>query len=507
MPKTSTPPIDRPSASESVGQAATHGVAWMMALSIGQRLIGVASQILLARLLVPEDFGLIGLALSVTAVIGALTGFGLDEVLVQRHRTVQAWSGSAFALALGVSALGSLLILVAAPIAARAYQAPELLPMLAILALAPPAGALSTVSAAVLRIRMRFRLLAALAGGEVLFVSLATVALAWAGLGAFSFVVPMPLAGLLRGLVYWRFAPVRLSRVRLRQVRSLVARGLSVLGQRLVTTLIPQSQFVVLGLLTSPTIVGLYYFAQRLAIQPLNLLAGNISTILFPVLSGFRSDAAKQRQILLRLMEGLNYVVMPACFLLAALAEYIVEPVFGAKWRPAIPLLALLSVGVALDAAAWQVGAYLNARGQFRRTFLYTLAIAPIFLVLLGLGALTGTAVGVAVGVAAYYILCSPLFSYLALRTDDVSLWEVIKLYARPALLSGACIGLSALVAHAPIWGDSALLRAAVICGLAAVTYLPLLRLAAPEVYGELKARVFGLLASRPAAASPGSAP
>ena len=479
----------------------------MLVLSVAQRILSFVSQILLARLLAPDDFGLIGLALTVTAVVGAVTGFGLEDVLVQRHHRVQAWSGSAFALSLGVSVASGLLILVAAPIAAKAYHAEALLPMLAILALTPTMGALSTVPAAVLRIRMRFRLLAVLLAGEVVVVSLATVVLAWSGFGAFSFVVPLPLVALLRALVYWRAAPVRLGPISLRQAKGLLSRGLSVLGHRLVTTVVAQSQFMVLGLLTTPAVVGLYYFAQRLSIQPLNLLAGNISVILFPVLSGIRSDAGRQRQILLRLMEALNYMVMPACFLLAALAEYIVPPIFGAKWKEAIPLLSLLSIGAAFDAAAWQVGAYLNARGDFRRTFLYTLAVAPFFLLLLAAGALTGSATGVALGVAAYYVLGSPLFSYLALRSHNVSAWDVIKLYGRPALVSGGCIALAAVAGRAPLWGESVLLRVLVVCTVAAVAYPPLLRLAAPSVYGELKSRLLDRLASRLAARAPGTAP
>ena len=99
--------------------------------------------------------------------------------------------------------------------------------------------------------------------------------------------------------------------------------------------------------------VGAYFFAFRLAIQPVQLLAGNLSNVLFPILAQLRGDPARQGEAALKASRVLSYVVMPYCFLQAAVAKPLLTLVFADKWLAAIPLMQILSIGLAFDAVSW----------------------------------------------------------------------------------------------------------------------------------------------------------
>src|SRR5947209_8355060 len=146
----SKPAEAKPSAG-SLGRAATHGVAWLMVNGLSTRACTFISQILLALLLAPADFGSVGLAYTVTSVANALVDVGVGDVLLQRQRTIRLWSAPAFWINLALSSLGMLLVLVAAPFAAAAYHSNDLVGLVSILATGMPLAALSTIPTVMLR--------------------------------------------------------------------------------------------------------------------------------------------------------------------------------------------------------------------------------------------------------------------------------------------------------------------------------------------------------------------
>lgn len=92
------------------------------------------------------------------------------------------------------------------PVVAAMYHAPRLTGLLAVLALSMPIGALSSVPGMILRARMRFGFLAVYGSLEIVAQSLLTVGFAWCGFGAYSFVLPAPILGVVHALVWWRVA-------------------------------------------------------------------------------------------------------------------------------------------------------------------------------------------------------------------------------------------------------------------------------------------------------------
>ncbi|MGI4800402.1 MAG: oligosaccharide flippase family protein, partial [Janthinobacterium lividum] len=190
----------------ALGQRLLHGLVLMLAQNVVARFCGLFSQLVLAKLLRPEDFGVISLTYTVTTIAATLMNVGLDDVLLQRQRGLRLWAGPAFWISLGLALLAGGLVVLVSPAAAALYHAPRLVGLLAILALSMPIGALSSVPGMILRARMRFGFLAVYGSLEIVAQSLLTVGFAWCGYGAYSFVLPAPILGVVHAAVWWRVA-------------------------------------------------------------------------------------------------------------------------------------------------------------------------------------------------------------------------------------------------------------------------------------------------------------
>ena len=342
-----------------------------------------------------------------------------------------------------------------------------------------------------------------LGAAEVVGVQSLSVAFALAKMGPYSFVLPLPIVALMKTAALWLTTRPKVGRPRLGRMKNVLARGSHLLGTKVVTAAISQGDYFVLGLFASKVEVGAYYFAFRLAVQPLQLLASSVTNVVFPVLAQMGNDRARQRAAALAASRVLAYVAMPCCFLQAALAAPVLQLLAGHKWDAAVPIAQLLSVGLAFDAVAWIAGAVLRARGEFFTTFAYVALSAVAFFTLVVTSAACGSnkAMAVALAVAIYYTAITPFYSVFAFRKLGSSVAEVMDVYLRPALLAGLSVAAGA-AAGVPVSAHP-VERIAVTLAISGVGYLVILRLFANEVLSTIRQFVRSAIARRLATAGP----
>lgn len=485
---------------QSLGQRAFHGLIWSLGQNGAARLLALASQLLLAHFLSSADFGLIGLAYSVQTTVVSLVAFGVDDVILQRTRTMRLWLGAGFIISLSLASAAALLVLVASPFAASLYEAPQLTGLLALMAISMPITAIASVPAILLRAHLRFKFMAAYATAELTAQTVLTVLLAWQGFGAYSFVLPVPLLALVKTVIYWRVAGERIAfhASHLLRWRILTGKGIVTWMSRLCTTAMGQGDYALLGAFTSKVVVGQYYFAYRLAAQPVWILAGNVGQVLLPALSRFRSEPLRQGAAALQAAKLLSFVVMPVAFLQAAVAGPFLTWLFGSKWAASIHIMEVLSIGVALDAVSWIAGSLLAARGEFNAQLRYLAIQLPLFLAFIGCGIYLGQGLGVAIAVAAFYAITQPVYSYLCFRRGGGTVREVAWIYLGPTLGAALATAAGLAASSLPAMAELHWLRILVIGVVTSAVYLAYTAYVAPEVIDQVKGRLLGMI-RRPA--------
>ena len=355
----------------SLREKTTHGVMWVVLLSIATRVIGVVQQLVLVWLLAKKDFGLMGLALTVTAFVNLLANPGIDAVLVQRQRRFHLWATPAFWLGMITGTLGMVVTIAAAPLAARAYEQPALVGLLVVMSLAMPLQTLQIVPKALLQAQLRFGTGVLLAFLTSLSTAVLTVLCAYLGFGAYSFAIPLPISAALVAAITWRVARPPVKRTpHFKYWKYMIGDSLTLAGTRAMLSLVGQGDYIVLGLARFPeAAIGTYVFAFNIALQPFRFISTSVQNVIFPSLSQVTLSREQQIRAMVRASRLLTLVIVPACALTILLAEPLFRIVVPARWLDAIPVLQIISIAVMVSSPSWPALSLLMAQRRYAELF------------------------------------------------------------------------------------------------------------------------------------------
>jgi PST family polysaccharide transporter len=506
-----------PAIAPALGHTAARGAVWMALQSVLSKVAGIAGQLILAWLLAREDFGLVSLAYAWTALPSVIQQIGAREVLVRRGgRGYRHWVNAAFwmMLAFGLLAAGIMVLMsgfagsqylhAAAdrgePAAIATRRAADLRHLILLVAAAAPLTGIANLPVALLERQLRFRFIAASVFAATVGTTLLSILFASPPfrLGAFAMILPLPIAAAGRLVVLlWATRPRLRPTPHLRRWRYIFGGSAWVLVGYLFGTCITQGDFMVLGLIHPPDVGGLYFFAFNLSIQTIVLFALSSYGVLFSTLSRLRTEPERQTAAFLSSARVLALVGVPVCLIQAALADAGVRSLFAAKWYTAIPVIQVLSAGMAIRILAWPSTGFLNASGRFL-TFAMSQGVgAVVFLAAIVTAARSAgpshAPLAVAAAAAAFFTIEGPACFLLACRGRlGRGAWRaVLNVYSRPLLigvLAGGAAWAASAVLPATSRGANVLrLLAGGVAGTA--EFAIVLRWLAPEVLGEMRRR------------------
>jgi O-antigen/teichoic acid export membrane protein len=483
-----------------MGSTAGRGFAWAFSQMVVVKLVTLGGQIILGRYLLSDaEFGQVASTLAVAEFVNILQRAGLREVLIRRYAHYERWATAAFWMALTMGLTAMTVMMVTAPVIVWLWSAPQLLGLILTASIASPFAATSMVASAKLEATFRFRALTTLSVVEVLVGQALTLTLAISGAGPYSLIVPIPVLAAMRCITLWSLArPTIRPRLHLRRWRFLWVEGGLILGGYLAWTVIAQGDYVILrSIERSEEILGAYYFAFLLSSQTVAIASMSVLNVLLPVLSKMSDDVGRQVAAFLRTVRTLAVLTMPLCVLQAVLAEPGVRFIFGTKWMHAVPMLQILSMGMAIRVAAIPAHSMLKAQGRLRTYFAWLVAYAALFCVLVFIGTKLYGAAGTALGVAAAIAIAETAAIYLCIRPAGLGARAALGVFAAP-LMTSLAAGLVAapfnllpasLPARDPIVLIAAMAVAAPVC-------LVLSHLLSPAEVGEIRA-LFGALRRR----------
>jgi PST family polysaccharide transporter len=439
-----------PLGSPSIGQQAARGAAWLMAQSVADRLLNLLSQIVLARLLVPEQFTHVALVYTITTFATLVQQAGLSQVLVQRHGKLRVWENAVFWMSLTIGLCAGVFTAIAAPVAAWFYHDPALLALILIASLSMPINALATVPDASLRGHMKFKALSAIALAFTLTTVALSIALAALGFGASAIIIPQVVGTAIRvALLWWVERPRTRRSPQLRRWKYLISDSARlVLTQFALMSTYQGGQGVLGRLYPQAPPAGVYLFSWNVSDQPLRLLVNNLAGVLFPALRTMQDDPARQVAAYLRATRLLLIIGLPVCFLQAVLADPVIRLVFRERWVAAIPVMSAISIGMSARLVFGPSESMFLAQ---RRTGTYlalsiAYAIAFFSLVIPGarLGGIEHGAAGAAIAAGIVLTVLGPISMRLAIAPAGGRWRDVARVYAAPIAASA--------IAFAPAW-------------------------------------------------------
>lgn len=301
--------------------------------------------VVLARLLAPEDFGIIALLSFFTALSIAFAQSGLTMGLVQRQDTTREEESAVFWWNLGLASAFAALLVAAGPAIAAFYGHPILAPLMWVAAAQVVLSALGAIQGALLTRKLQFDQLTKVGIASSLVSGAAGIGIALAGGGIWALGAQLVAAAAVQSAGLWMVSPWRPSLHReFRSIRRIFNFGTWVSIGLLLEVLYTQGSSLLIGKLYGVRDLGFYNRAMSTQLLPSNILAQIVSRIALPLFAA-RTEEPEALKRGLRMAIGLAMMLnLPAMTALAILSPEVVVVLFGAKWLPAAPILSILAV-------------------------------------------------------------------------------------------------------------------------------------------------------------------
>ena len=341
-------------------------------------LVRLGSLVVLARLLRPEDFGLVGMVTAFTGVLNLFRDFGLSSAAIQRGNVTPAQSSTLFWINILVGLALGLLTLAIAPAIAIFYHEPRLLGVTAVVATAFVFNAAGVQHSVLLQRELRFTALAVINTIGLVLATVLAVAGAAVGFGYWALVIMtigLPLFTTIGCWLTTAWVPGRPRR--LVGIRSMLNFGGTVTLNGLVYYLASNADKVLLGRVWGVDALGVYGRAYQLINIPTDNLNSAAGEVAFSALSRLQADPSRLRNYFLKGYSLILAATLPVTMACAIFADDVVAVLLGPKWSAVAPIFRALAPTILVFAIVNPLGWLLTSLGLVRRGLNMALVVAP----------------------------------------------------------------------------------------------------------------------------------
>jgi PST family polysaccharide transporter len=430
-------------ATPPLGRRAARGAAWIACAFGATQLIAITSNVLLARVLSPQDFGLVAMANLLLAFVGPFHDSGLSPAFVARRDAIRE-SAATIAWSTPVSGFGvAAVAMLAAPLAGALFARPDVVPVMRVLALAFLLNGLAVAPLAVISRELAFRAKATVAIAAALTEGTFGIVLALRGAGYWSLVGAQLAGAAMTGVAAWWLAPWKpLGRFVWARFREMARFGRHMVAGNLFGLLGSYLDNIVVGRWLGAEALGVYGTAfrwGRLSPQALGTIANQVA---FPSYVAVREEPARLRAAYLRVLRTVTTLALPASLGLVVVAPVLVATLYPPRWAGMVTPLQIFAIFGLVNALVATTGDVFKATG--RPGWIPGLAIVHLPSLATSLWFLTtyGPA-GAASGLLLATVISGSVALAAAFRLLGVSVRELAGTLAPPA---GAALLMAAAV-------------------------------------------------------------
>lgn len=400
--------------------------------------ISTAATIVVARLLTPQDYGLVGMVLVLIGFLGLFQYLGLPAATVKWAELNHAQVSTLFWLNVGLSTAIMFAVLACAPLIARFYKEPRLIGIAAGYALVIFLTGLSIQHLAILQRQMRFIALSIIDIAAVAIGLAVTIFAAWRGAGYWALVINQLVFSSLTSVGAWwacRWRPGLPSRNS--GVRSILTFGGNLTGYHVTTIFTLYTDNALIGKFWGAYQLGIYSRAYQMLLMPIGQIITPLATVAVPTLSRLADAPERYRSAYLTILEKIAMLTMPCVVFVIATSDWLILFLLGPQWGEAARIFMLLGIAAIIQPVA-KTGTWLLITQERAREMFIWGVIGAIIAVISIVGGLPWGATGVA---AAYAItdLCvtTPLMFWYIGRKGPVGMRDIYRTIA-PAFLAAA---------------------------------------------------------------------
>ncbi len=373
---------------QQIARKATRGIGWNY-LSFGStKLLSLLTLSILARLLPPENFGLVALATLTMDYLSVISDLGFGAALIQRREHVKEAANIAFLINLLANSALTLIIFLTAPLVAAFFREPQVTAVLRWLSLTFLIKATGSIHSVLLARELNFKKKIVPDLGNTLFKGILSIGLALSGFGVWALVAGqlagiMVMSALLWYLVPWRPGFTWDTRL----AKELFSYGISIMGTNTLSKWEDNFDYLVIGRIFNAATLGIYTIAYRLPEMLILSTMWAMTAVLFPAFSALQDEKEALKKGFLSTIRFVSLLVTPLCLGMAVAADPLVRVAFGDQWIDSIPILRVISLYTLVASIGFHAGDVYKAMGRPDILFKISLPLFPIRLLFLWVGA------------------------------------------------------------------------------------------------------------------------
>lgn len=319
--------------SDSLKSKTVKGVVWSSIERFSTQGVQFLIMIIMARLLTPKDYGLIGMLAIFLAVAQSLIDSGFSQALIRKQDRTDVDNSTVFYFNIVVSSALYLILFIAAPFVADFYNQPELTSVMRVVCLGVILNSLAVVQRALLTVRIDFKTQAKASLSAAVISGCIGIVLAYCGFGVWSLVVQQLLNLSVNTLLLWIFSKWRpIAVFSWKSFHELFAFGSKLLASGLLDTLYRNIYPIVIGKLFSASSLGHYTRAQQFSEFPSSNVTGIIQRVTYPILCGIQDETERLEAVYRKFLKLSAFIISPLMIGMSAVARPFIDIVLGTQW-------------------------------------------------------------------------------------------------------------------------------------------------------------------------------
>lgn len=319
--------------SDSLKSKTVKGVIWSSIERFSTQGVQFLIMIIMARLLTPKDYGLIGMLAIFLAVAQSLIDSGFSQALIRKQDRTDVDNSTVFYFNIVVSSALYLILFIAAPFVADFYNQPELTSVMRVVCLGVILNSLAVVQRALLTVRIDFKTQAKASLSAAVISGCIGIVLAYCGFGVWSLVVQQLLNLSVNTLLLWIFSKWRpIAVFSWKSFHELFAFGSKMLASGLLDTLYRNIYPIVIGKLFSASSLGHYTRAQHFSEFPSSNVTGIIQRVTYPILCGIQDETERLEAVYRKFLKLSAFIIFPLMIGMSAVARPFIDIVLGKQW-------------------------------------------------------------------------------------------------------------------------------------------------------------------------------
>lgn len=322
-----------------------HGLVWSAISQVGQQISQILIAVILARLLSPDDFGLLGMATVFTGFVAIFGELGISSALIQKQDINEEHLSSAFWLNIFTGILLTLIFIMGSSAIARFYNRPELKLIMFALSFNFVFTSFAIVQRTILTKDMNFKALATRDMLAFVISGILGIYLAYNGYGVWSLVYQLFSFTVISSILLWVVSKWRPKFIfSISAIKDILGFSLNLTGFNIVNYFARNIDQLLIGKFLGAQALGFYSLAYKMMLYPLQNISMVANRVMFPAFSKIQHDLENVRNIYLRMVKAASLITFPLMFGLFIIAPELINVILGPKWQAVAILIKIFCV-------------------------------------------------------------------------------------------------------------------------------------------------------------------